>query len=167
MGGTALVPPSKLLLYTGGISALTAPNYANLYSLLNVQIQNPRNNTENIPLIIPTINESLDVARTNIWKHVPGHERNYVPESEYAFKETQPKVEDLFFLGKSYETLFDQFEMLLSLNYAHLKWEERTGLESGDQLDGFGGNSAALGLHQTPSLVCVRRRIPRRTGGSL
>lgn len=115
----------KLLLYTGGIAALTARNYASLHSLLNVQIQNPRNNAENIPLIIPTIDEGLDVTRSNIWKLVPGHEQNYVPESEYAFKETQPKVEDLFFLGKSYENLFDQFEMLLSLTYAYLTWEQK------------------------------------------
>ena len=73
------------------------------------------------------IDGSLEVARSQIWKLVPGHERNFVPDSEYAFKETQPKVEDLFFLGKSYEDLFDRFEMLMSLTYAHLTWKQDKG----------------------------------------
>ena len=120
--------PVKVLLYTGGISALSAQNYANLYSLLNVQIQDPRNSSAHTPLIIPMVDESIPVARTGIWKHVPGHERHYVPESEYAFNETQPKVEDLFFLGKSYEDQFDRFEMLMSLTYAHRTWKQDDGL---------------------------------------
>lgn len=142
--------PVKLLLYTGGIAALTARNYANLYSLLNVQIQNPRNNTENIPLIIPAIDEGLDVPRSNIWKHVPGHERHYVPESEYAFKETQPKVEDLFFLGKSYENLFDHFEMLLSLTYAHLTWEQKKEFGAWGPAGRFWWKFRSLGVTSNP-----------------
>ena len=111
----------NLLLYTGGIAALESNNYANVLSLLTTPIQEPGNSGKNIPLIVPTAKGSIEVSRSGIWKHVPGHERNYEPQSEYAFKETQPMVEDLFFLGNSYEALFDRFEMLMSLTYAHLE----------------------------------------------
>ena len=110
----------NLLLYTGGIAALTSSNYNNLYKIFTTQIQKPGNLSETIPLILATIDGRLEVSRLNAWKLVPGHEKNYVPESEYAFQETQPILEDLFFLGKSYEILFDRFEMLMSLTYAHL-----------------------------------------------
>ena len=113
----------NLLLYTGGIAALASSNYANLHSILTTTIQKSGSLNENIALILPTIEGRLEVTRTKGWKLVPGHEKNYVPESEYAFKETQPMVEDLFFLGKSYEDLFDRFEMLMSLTYAHLDWD--------------------------------------------
>ncbi len=113
----------NLLLYTGGIAALTSSNYANLHCMLTTAIQKPSNRNESVPLILPTMKGRLDVTRTKAWKLVPGHERNYVPESEYAFRETQPTVEDLFFLGKSYEVLFDRFEILMSLTYAHIDWD--------------------------------------------
>ena len=117
----------KLLLYTGGIAAMTAGNYANLYSMLNVHIQDPRNRTEIIPLILPAINEGCEASTFRAWKLVPGHERHYIPDSEYAFKETQPMVEDLFFVGNSYEAMFDRFEMIMSLTYAHLTWDKKNG----------------------------------------
>ena len=111
----------NVLLYTGGIAALASSNYGNLHKMLTTPIQNPGNPNETVPLILPMVQGRLEVSRTNAWKLMPGHERNYVPESEYAFKETQQIVEDLFFLGKSYESLFDRFEMFMSLTYTHLK----------------------------------------------
>ena len=117
-------------------------HYANLYSLLTTPIQEPGNSGKNIPLIVATANGSDDVANSGIWKLVPGHERNYVPQSEYAFKETQPMVEDLFFLGNSYEALFDRFEMLMSLTYAHLESDgKQTPRRLGGHQGVFGGNT--------------------------
>ena len=110
----------NVLLYTGGIAALASSSYDNLHKMLTTKIQKPGNTNETIPLILPMVEGRLEVSRTEAWKLVPGHERNYVPESEYAFKETQQIVEDLFFLGKSYENLFDRFEMFMSLTYSHL-----------------------------------------------
>ena len=113
----------NLLLYTAGISALSSSKYSNLKALLTTPIQKPAKPSESVPIIIPTIEARLDVTRAGAWKLVPGHENNHVPESEYAFKETQPLLEDLFFLGKSYEGLFDRYEMLMSLSYADLTWD--------------------------------------------
>ena len=52
------------------------------------------------------------------FKSIPGHERQYVPISEYLYKALQPALDDLFYIGKSYETLFDKFEILLGLTVA-------------------------------------------------
>ncbi|MBA7667868.1 hypothetical protein ES703_75969 [subsurface metagenome] len=55
------------------------------------------------------------------FKWLPGHEKHYVPRSEHLFKSLQPSLKDLLFLGKSYEPLFDRFEVFLALVYAGVK----------------------------------------------
>ncbi len=62
----------------------------------------------------------LTYAGGIVFKKLPGHERNFAPESEYLFKALQPGIEDLLFLGNSYEDLFDRYEMLQALVYADL-----------------------------------------------
>lgn len=49
---------------------------------------------------------------------MPDHEKNYVPRSEHLFKILQPVLEDLLFLGRNYESLFDRFELFTALVYA-------------------------------------------------
>jgi len=49
---------------------------------------------------------------------LPGYENYHAPRSEYLFKALQPELEDLIFLGNSYEDLFDRFEIFYSLTYA-------------------------------------------------
>ncbi|WP_049537988.1 hypothetical protein [Vibrio harveyi] len=58
------------------------------------------------------------------FKTIPGHERNYTPISEYLFKILQPELDDLFFLGKGYEDVFDEFEILFALAVADLHKQE-------------------------------------------
>ena len=55
------------------------------------------------------------------FKTLPGHERQYVPVSEYLFKELQPVADDVLFLGADYEHIFDRVEMLISLECAHIE----------------------------------------------
>lgn len=43
-----------------------------------------------------------------------------MPRSEHLFKSLQPSLEDLLFLGRSYESLFDRFEVFLALVYADI-----------------------------------------------
>ena len=51
---------------------------------------------------------------------VPGHERHYVARSEHWRTRQQPLLEDLLFLGRTYDRHFDGFEILLALIYADL-----------------------------------------------
>lgn len=111
--------PIQLLMYSGGIAALSAHNYRSLYSLLSTKVKDfSKGSGESLPAVIPTVNGILDVDRAELFKKLPGHEKFFTPRSEYLFKRLQPELEDLLFLGNSYEDLFDRFEMLYALTYA-------------------------------------------------
>jgi hypothetical protein len=50
--------------------------------------------------------------------------RKYVPRSEYLFEKLQPLLEEQLHLGRSYEGVFDKFEIILALSYADLNTED-------------------------------------------
>ena len=54
------------------------------------------------------------------FKSLPGREKNFAARSEHLFSALQPELEDLLFLGRGYEDLFDAFEVLVALVYADL-----------------------------------------------
>lgn len=111
--------PLMLLIYSGGIAALAANNYSNLMALFTTKVGPRYTGEETEEVVLPTFGE---ISNTHgAFKMLPGHERHYVPRSEYLFKFLQPNLDDLLFLGKSYERLFDRFEMLLALVYADLR----------------------------------------------
>jgi len=112
--------PSLLLLYSGGIAAISSGNYKNLYTILNTKIGSKYSGDKSIEIIKTVVEEALELERTNIFKTLPGYERNYVPKSEYLLKVLQPVIDDLLFLGNSYETMFDRFEIFLALVYADI-----------------------------------------------
>ena len=62
----------------------------------------------------------LDYNRMDLFKKIPGHERYHTPISEYLHKSLQPKLDDLLFVGRGYETAFDEFEVLFALAVADL-----------------------------------------------
>ena len=66
-------------------------------------------------------NRLLELNRTGVLKHIPGHENNFTPLSEYLFKVLQPKLDDLLFLGKNYEYAFDTFEVFFALVVADIR----------------------------------------------
>jgi len=112
--------PSWLLLYSGGIAAISSGNYNNLYTILTTKIGPKYSGGKNDEIINIVVHEALELERTNIFKTLPGHERYYVPKSEYLFKSLQPVIDDMLFLGISYEAMFDRFEVFLALVYADL-----------------------------------------------
>jgi hypothetical protein len=116
--------PIQLLLYAGGIASLAGGNYANLSAIVTARVAIRHSRDVRRQIIIPAVDGMVEVGRTNILKTLPGHERNYVPLSEYMFKVLQPPLEDLLFLGTSYEPLFDRFEVLYALTYADLTYDE-------------------------------------------
>ena len=118
--------PISFLLYAGGISSIAAENYSNLSSILLAPIQNDSHHG-NDPVINPTIEGILDVIRAKHFKQLPGYERYRVPHSEYMFNSIQPVLDDTLFLGRNYEQLFDQFEILLALVYADLRMKNGSG----------------------------------------
>lgn len=109
--------PTLLLLYSGGISSIASDNYSNLFSLFYATVKNPDRSSVTNPAMEVITDQILDLH--DAFKLLPGHERNYVPRSEYLYKLLQPNLDDLFFLGQDYERCFDRFEIILALEYAH------------------------------------------------
>lgn len=118
--------PIHLLLYSGGIAALAAENYENLATILKTKIVKDHGGAS-VEIILESVDGISDVLNSNIFKKLPGHERNYVPLSEYMLKVLQPPFEDLLFLGRQYEALFDKFEVFYALIYADLNYDNSTG----------------------------------------
>jgi hypothetical protein len=116
--------PLMYLMYAGGIAALYAGNYAALTSLLTAPVADRHTGEGVVPAVVRTVREIREVELSDLFKTLPGHERHYVPRSEYLLGSIQPAVEDLLFLGNSYEALFDRFEILYALTFADLEHEE-------------------------------------------
>lgn len=108
--------PIMLLMYSAGISAIANKNYAALRIILRTPIQ-ANSESKRQPVVVPVMSKLSDAH--DGFKSLPGYEQKYVPRSEYLFKELQPILEDLLFLGQRYEDYFDEFEVLLALSYAY------------------------------------------------
>jgi len=140
--------PLLLLMYGGGIAALSAQNYASLATLFYTRLGDHISGKGTQEAIGATVSEILEVDRNDMFKRLPGYERNYVPRSEYLFKAIQPGIEDLLFLGRSYEELFDRFEILYALTYADI--EDQKGHHFWGPPGRFGWKAASRGRSGNP-----------------
>lgn len=111
--------PILSLLYAAGIAALAARKYAVFERLLHAPVASERRSVDEYEMLIVRVVDGAN-GLTEFFKTLPGHERHHVPRSEYLFKALQPVLEDLLLLGRRYEALFDEFEVLLALDYADL-----------------------------------------------
>ena len=110
--------PIDLLTSAASIAALSARNYEALNIVLQSGVISHENAGATVPLCVALEDGLLDAQRTDVFKLIPGHDRHYVPKSEYLFKVLQPQLDDLLFLGNDYEELFDYSEILRALVYA-------------------------------------------------
>ena len=105
-----------ILMYSAGIAALAEGKYEALKITLETPVQTSHSGTgTRLPILVPIV--SAMTAIHDQFKWLPGHDRNYIPRSEYLFKFLQPVLEDALFLGRNYEPLFDEFEVLVALVY--------------------------------------------------
>lgn len=106
------------MAYCGGIGALARESYETIAGMMKSRVPSSRNIYEQAELRIELGKHMLELTRTDAFKHLPGHERQYVPMSEYVHKLLQPELDDLLFLGADYERMFDRFEVLFALIHA-------------------------------------------------
>lgn len=110
--------PIELLHYSCGIAAIAANNFASLRTILRMKCNdNTSRHATKLSILNCVTRAMVDLRRSKAFNTIPGKERNYEPRSEHLFERVQPPLEDLLFLGESYEHLFDQFEILKSLVY--------------------------------------------------
>lgn len=106
--------PVVLLLYTGGVSAIAANNYENLKEALHVTI--PGHDGRRRKLVRAYGEWSKHAY--DLFKLLPGRERNHVPMSEHLFINAKGFLDNLSLHDDEYEEAFDRFEVLLSLEHA-------------------------------------------------
>lgn len=113
--------PLILEIYSAGIAAIDARRYDNLAALFLTQLPSNEYRDRSDTFVEAVSTGLLQLNRANAFQQIPGHERNYTPHSEYLFKILQPRLDDTFFLGKNYETVFDEFEVILALAIADIE----------------------------------------------
>ncbi len=108
--------PIQILMYSAGIAALSMKNFAALRISLETRVRWDDGRPGTFPLAMAVSARMGDLH--DIFKWLPGLEQKYVPRSEHLFALLQPVLEDLLSLGRSYESLFDRFEIFNALAYA-------------------------------------------------
>lgn len=113
--------PLVFILYQAGISAIENKNYKSLAAMLYTTIDDSNNRGSKTYFTVKLANEITKLAEYKLFNKIPNHERFYTPLSEYLHKQLQPMLDDQFFLGQGYESVFDEFEVMYSLTVADLK----------------------------------------------
>lgn len=108
--------PIQILMYSAGIAALSVKKYDTLNLILSAQAQGRLAEGKNLPLIVAVASNLAEI--NDQFKWIPGQEKKHVPRSEHLFQILNPVLEDLLFIGKGYEKLFDDFEVYSALVYA-------------------------------------------------
>lgn len=101
--------PIILLLYSAGISALSAKRYDLFVNLLRHKVVGNLTDNKKLPLVVSSFVFSGEIG--NNFKLFPGMERRYTAFSERILSVTRPIINDILFIGDSYERLFDEFEV--------------------------------------------------------
>lgn len=110
--------PVLLLLYYGGISAIAAGNYKKLFELMNIRVHSSIHSHNKMSLIQATTKVFSNI-NGDPFEIISGNRNHFVPRNEYLLKALKPKLNELLFLDSEYEPSFNQFEVMLALEYAH------------------------------------------------
>jgi len=107
--------PMITLMYYLGIAAVAGGRFDSLLSMFSTPVA-ITDSTEMEETFLDSVRKAmLELAQSNMWEKLPGLEKQYTPLSEYLYELLQPIVDDVLFTGKSYDNLFDEFEVHLAL----------------------------------------------------
>lgn len=112
--------PTILLIYTAGISALSESRYDVLSTALTAPVFGRYHTRAPRAVAEISIDEFTHSAGNEVLQLLPGLERNRAPRSVYLFRKLRPLIEEHVDVGRSYERLFDRFEVFLALFYSDL-----------------------------------------------
>jgi len=112
--------PSILCFYCFGIAAIETKNFTMLHEVMYMQLAKNQSARAEGRFIVALVKGMLDIARHDVFKVLPEHNKKYVPRSEYLFELLQPELDDLLFTGPAYEALFDRYEVFQALVYLDL-----------------------------------------------
>lgn len=137
--------PLVLLMYAIGISAVAADNYPVLYNFF----QSPSNILaypfNSVPVVY-AVQEGFPMARA-LFELLPDYKKSFSSTSDYLFNFFKTQLNDIFMLGNEYEEVFDRFELIYALQYAHER-QKISGSIWGPA--GRSGWKYARGVHDEP-----------------
>ena len=113
--------PLILELYCSGIAAIEGKRYDSLANIFYTTVSFLEYSQREEFFVEAVANAILELLRSEVFKQLPGYDRHYTPMSEYLFKILQPKLDDILFIGKSYESSFDEFEVFFALVVRDIK----------------------------------------------
>lgn len=106
--------PALLLSYAGGVAAVAAEAYSSLVALMHTRVSMSRGDVR----LVEAATTGLGDLRKH-FKVLPGHDREYVPFSEYLHHNLKAALDETQFLGAEYERAFDTFEILYAVEFCH------------------------------------------------
>lgn len=106
--------PALLLSYAGGIAAVSAESYGSLVALMHARVSTSRGDK----MLVEVATSGLGDLRPH-FKALSGHEKHYVPFSEYMHTALGPVLDETLYLGSEYERVFDIFEILFAVEFCH------------------------------------------------
>lgn len=106
--------PLVLLMYALGVGAVTSNNYSLLYTFLHSSLGILPYPQKSAPLVY-SIEEGFRPAR-ELFNSLSEHNK---ASSEYIFNLLNNRLKDIFLLGNDYEDVYDRFEVIYALEYAH------------------------------------------------
>jgi len=107
--------PSQILMYSAGVAALSAGKYDAIKIILTTPVKTSSVEERRLPIIAVVASNLSNIH--DAFKWISGQEKKYVPRSEHLFQTLELILEELLFIGKSYERLFDDFEVYSALVY--------------------------------------------------
>ena len=112
--------PISLIIYVLSIAAIEYERYDIIADIFTTEVTSEEK-YNNQTAIEAVVYKMLELDRINIFQIIHGENtRYYAPRSEYMFKFIQPILDDILFLGKSYEYLFDKAEVFISMIFADI-----------------------------------------------
>ena len=107
--------PLHFLIYAGGVAAMSARNYPALKAVLMAPVYSREGDSESFeqPVLVRALKAILEIGDS--FKAFPGFEKKRLPRSEYMHSLIHKPIEDEVFLSASYDTHFDEFEIVVGL----------------------------------------------------
>ena len=106
--------PALLLSYAGGVAAVAGESYDSLLALMHARVRSSRRDSR---LVVAATRGMGDIREH--FKLLPGRNRNCVPFSEHLYEKLKPILEETLLLGSEYESAFDVFEILYSVEFSY------------------------------------------------
>jgi hypothetical protein len=115
--------PAVLTMYAGGVAAVAAERYDNLYELFQLELPWSGGEARSRALLKALIEETIRVR--DQFQQIPGLERQQTAMSDRLALVLQPTLDEFLALGSRFDFFFDRFEVLLTLEYAHQEQRHR------------------------------------------